>query len=850
MHPFTPTFRRARPRRAALIAIVATLTSAVGVLATPTFSAAAQDSAPPPSARQMVSAVPSAVPPTITGGSVQSIAQVGSQMIVAGPITAVGGVARDQVAAFDTTTGAVTPGFAPAFNGLVQTVLPGPTPGTVYVGGKFTTVNGAKASRVALLDTTTGALVKTFVAPAINGLVNDLYRVGDRLYVAGVFTTVGGVRHAGLASLQASTGKLDPFMGVNLTLRHNDGIAGTSVGPVGASALDVSPDGRTMVVIGNFKLADGMDRQQAVMIDVSGATASVRADWHTRRYEPLCFNWAYDTYVRGVSFSPDGSYFVIAATGGANNGSLCDSIARWETSTTGADVQPTWVNFSGGDTLWATTVTQNAIYVGGHQRWLNNSEGNDFAATGAVPRAGLAALDPLSGRPLAWNPGRNPRGVAVYSLLATSQGLWVGSNTDWIGNRKYKRPKLAFFPYTGGATLAATTTPTLPGSLFLGGKAPVSGATVLYRVNAGGPAIPAVDGGPVWADDSGDTSPYRTSGSNAAGWDPVSRLDASVPSSTPSTVFSSERWDPAGGDELQWHFPVPAGRTVQVRLYFANQCGCTSAPGQRTFDVDIDGTRRSSALDLSGTYGDRTGVMIPTTVVSDGVVDISLGHEIENPLINAIEIVATESSTPADATLRARSFDGSTAGAPTSTTSSIDWSTVRGTVTIGDQLFYGSADGQLRRAPLSGTTVGTPTVLQPYHDPLWMTVKTGTGTSVYDGHDPDLAGVMSRVGGMFYSGGRLYYTLDGSPTLNWVWFSPDSGIVDGRAGTAPSSVGFAGVTGTVLSGNDLYYVTALGDLMRVTFSGGAVTGTPTLVDGPSTGGTDWRGRALFAGTGR
>ena len=39
--------------------------------------------------------------------------------------------------------------------------------------------------------------------------------------------------------------------------------------------------------------------------------------------------------------------------------------------------------------------------------------------------------------PLAWNPGRNPRGAGAYALLATPQGLYVGSDTNYIGNYQY-----------------------------------------------------------------------------------------------------------------------------------------------------------------------------------------------------------------------------------------------------------------------------------------------------------------------------------------------------------------------------------------------------------------------------
>ncbi len=834
------------------LAATATATAAAltaALLITPSSSTASQDSAAPPAPNQMVSEVPSSMPPIVAGGSVRAIAAVGSKMVIGGPITAVGGQARDGIATFDATTGALTTTFNPSLNGSVTSLLPGPTADTVYVGGSFTSVNGQTARRVALLNTTTGALVPSFSSPAINAVVEDLYKVGNRLYIGGGFSKVSGQPRGGLASLNATTGDFDPFLDVQLTIRHNAGVNGAATAAVGASALDVSPDGSTMVVIGNFRKADALDRVQVALIDLTGASAEVRADWRTTGYEPACYNGAYDTYMRGVSYSPGGGFFVISTTGGGNN-TLCDTIARWESNASGQNVQPTWVNQAGGDTLWATTVTTNAVYVGGHQRWLNNPYGNDYAGPGSVPRAGLAALDPASGRPLAWNPGRNPRGTAVYAMLATDQGLWIGHNTQWIGNRKYRRANLAFFPYAGGATLASTTTPTLPAKVFVGAGDQSGTTNVLYRVNAGGNALGSMDSGPDWVDDSGVGSAYRNIGSNAAAYGTVPTLTGNVPASTPRELYSSERWDPAGGEELRWDFPVAPGTPLQVRIYVANRCDCTSAGGQRRFDIDVDGVRRVSNLDLSGQFGHNVGTMLAYNVTSDGNVDIDFGHVLENPLLNGIEIVRTDvTPSPSGGSLTVRDFNGTTASAATPVTSNVEWQNTRGAFTVGDQVFIGKNDGLLYRAPLNGgTQLGALSVVQPYHDPAWMNIKTGSGNSTFDGANPDFYGEISQIGGMFYADGRIYYNRVGSAGLRWVWFSPDSGIVDGRGFTATSSVSFANVSGMFATGGFLYYVNrTTGDMYRVAFAGGVVSGVPTLVNGPLNGGADWRGRALFLG---
>lgn len=483
-------------RLAALVslAVVATLGANLGANLGSAQAAA-------PSHGKIVSAVPEANTPAVNDGEVDAITRVGDVMVIGGTFTSVSGpggaaTARSYVAAFDAKTGTLVQGFNPALNGAVTSLEAGPTPGTVYVGGRFTSVGSTKASHVALLDLTTGAPVAGFKAAPTNGVVNTMVRRGDRLFIGGFFTTADAIAHAGLATLNVTTGAVDSYVNNQTALQHNTGTG--AKGPVGVRQLDIAPAGDRLIAIGNFRTVDGLDRDQVVMLTLGESGATVTEDWQTNRYKPLCFNWSYDSYVRGVDFAPSGDYFVLTTTGGGNTGTLCDSAARFETYGSGVGREPTWVDYAGGDTLWAVEVTEKAVYVGGHQRWMNNSLASDRAGAGAVARPGIAALDTDTGVPLKWNPGRNPRGAAVFALYADQTGLWVGSDTEYIGDRLYRRPRLAKFDLASGAQEAPDNTASLPGRLFVGGRSGNSLTTAEFTGSDPGAPVTTGDMGLAW----------------------------------------------------------------------------------------------------------------------------------------------------------------------------------------------------------------------------------------------------------------------------------------------------------------------------------------------------------------
>ena len=423
---------------------------------------------------QVVSANPADTTPHVLNGTVRAIAEVGGIVYVGGTFTTVKNApstapqqTRRYLFAFNPTAPAgsqIVSTFNPQLDGVVESIAPAPagSGGAIIVGGRFRTVGGTAQRSLAML-TTTGARVTGFNART-NGTVDKVLVRGNRVLAGGNFGTAGGsggnVARVDLAdfNLSGSTAALG-----NLNLPVTEGRIlnnGNQTSP-SVQEMDANSAGTRLVVIGNFRRVGGQLRQQIAMIDLTNNTV---APWSTNRYPndrpgtPMDFPCAdsFHTNLRDVEISPDGNWFVVVTTGAAVRNSLCDTAARWEMNAA-PNANPTWINCTGGDTLWSVAVTNAAVYVGGHQRWHNNCDGRDSAGPGAVERSGIAALSPtigsnnftsVPGSVLSWNPGKE-RGVGVEELVATSRGLYVGSDTRLIGTPREVRPRLAFFPANG-----------------------------------------------------------------------------------------------------------------------------------------------------------------------------------------------------------------------------------------------------------------------------------------------------------------------------------------------------------------------------------------------------------------
>ncbi len=370
-----------------------------------------------------------------------TVAEAGTQMVVGGRFARVEDgpgttqLARSNVVAFSSTTGEVSRGFAPEVDGDVWSVLSDGT--SVYIGGAFRTVNGVTRPALAKLDLATGRLDPTFQPSFTGGRISDMEMHNGRLIVAGTISRR-------LVALDPATGKQTSYI---------SNVVGGKL-PNSNSAqvfkFDISPDGQRLVAVGNFTTVDSQDRPRAFMLDL-GATGASLSAWN---YEPLglsCTSTRTNAiaYVQDVDFAPDSTYFALASFGymyqdGQRGFQLCDSVARFETADLNP-AEPTWINYTGGDSLKSVAVTGAAVYVQGHSRWLDNPYGQDYKGPGAVDRLGGGAVHPVTGSALEWNPVM-PQQSGGYQILPTQAGVWFATDGVRFGGEYHRGIRFAPLP--------------------------------------------------------------------------------------------------------------------------------------------------------------------------------------------------------------------------------------------------------------------------------------------------------------------------------------------------------------------------------------------------------------------
>jgi hypothetical protein len=341
----------------------------------------------------------------------------GDTVFVAGNFTAVGGQPRSCLAALDATSGQVLAWYPGAPNSEIEALaLKG---GSLYVGGYFTQYSGQTRNRAAAMDLITGALLPW--NPNITG-PDDAYGYTPRVmaiatkdstvFLGGVFSSASGQSRIALAAVDADSGALRPWNPAPANIY--------SYPPPLIRSLAVQGD--TLYVGGNFEIIGGADRTSLAAIS---AETSAATGWNPR---PNDGNDVYALAVSGRVVYAGGTFVSMGPWQTRENFAAFDL-------TTGA--LKDWDPSDNGISATSIVVSAGKVYVAGN-----------FSFIGGQPRAGLAALDTLTGAALPWNPGTDNW---VDAMVLSNGTLYVGGQFSNVGGQPRFRVA-ALDTSTGAAT--------------------------------------------------------------------------------------------------------------------------------------------------------------------------------------------------------------------------------------------------------------------------------------------------------------------------------------------------------------------------------------------------------------
>jgi hypothetical protein len=392
---------------------------------------------------------------TVPDQRVLQLVPCGSRMYAVGDFTAItqGGavVTRHGVMSFMGSAPFTLFSFAPVVNGVVETIaFNGTDCSWAYLGGSFSSVNGQPAANIAKVSTSTGNVATAFARSA-NGRVDTLLATRNHLLAGGSFTQINGSARTAYASLEPSTGRVETYLSQTIAGRYD--FPGSAPNVTRVASQELSHQGDRVVVTGVFRTVSGQSREQAAVFSL-GATRATVTSWVAPELFGRC-TASQPYYARSAAWSPGGSTLYFATTGyrpaGEPPGStrrtgMCDAVFALSSSPT--SVRHKWINYTGCDSLYSVTADSTTVYVGGHQRWMGNSQGCNVAGPGAVEAPGLAGVGISSGV-LSWNPTRS-RGFGATDLVVVPTGLWVASDNAFGADQCGQVSGLAgicFLPY-------------------------------------------------------------------------------------------------------------------------------------------------------------------------------------------------------------------------------------------------------------------------------------------------------------------------------------------------------------------------------------------------------------------
>lgn len=371
------------------------------------------------------------------------------------------------LASYNLNTGLVDTQFRPSFNGGVAAVEATPDGTKLFVGGSFNTVNGVAKQKVASLNLTTGAPLSTFgFTNSTNNQVQSLAATNSTLYVGGRYSRINGVLRTGVAAVNAASGVVDQSFDNNLS-----GGIGVN-GQLGVPQLKLTHDGTKLLVVHTGRQIDGQDRLGMGLIDTQ---TKELLPWRSTLWDQNLGRVGGVTRICCADIAPDDSYFVVTSGSGGDAPPISDTAIAYsleDDELDNTDAQPLWISRH-FDSIYSVAITEVAVYVGGHFSWIESPTADDpwpgldnvGYGTGqglsgyglgdqVVRRDHIAAINPVDGKALEWNPqGGSNSFEGDKAMEATPRGLFVGGDGMFKGGVRTGR--VGFFDFNSVAFPAA-----------------------------------------------------------------------------------------------------------------------------------------------------------------------------------------------------------------------------------------------------------------------------------------------------------------------------------------------------------------------------------------------------------
>jgi large repetitive protein len=441
--------------------------SSAPVTHTATVTVAAADTRPHHT--HLVPDKPRTDTPRISDGEIWDIEVVPSlnRVFIAGSFTSAANTVSPTTAvnqagllSYNLSTGLIDTSFRPTFGGGGVSAVEATPDGTkLFVAGSFNTVGGVARQKVASLNLTTGAPISTFAfTQSTNNQATALATTNSTLYVGGKFSRINGVLKTGLAAVNTASGAVDTTFSNNIS-----GGIGVN-GALTVQQLKLTHDESKLLVVHTGRQIAGQDRLGMGIIDTS---TEQLLPWRSTLWDDNLARVGGVTRIYGADIAPDDSYFVVTSGSGGDAPPISDVAIRYPltaASLQDSSVQPAWIsrNF---DSTYSVAITEQAVYIGGHFGFIDDPSSDDpypglqnvgygtgqgLAGYGlgdqVVRRDHIAAISPESGRALEWNPtGGSNSFEGNKAMEATPRGLFIGGDGMFQGGVRTGR--VAFYDF-------------------------------------------------------------------------------------------------------------------------------------------------------------------------------------------------------------------------------------------------------------------------------------------------------------------------------------------------------------------------------------------------------------------